>query len=84
MHLREIGEKMKACSCACARWSWGLDSLRTGVVLDASERPHHPSCKCAAGIIGCRGDVLSGSVPGHVMKRCAEHGAPSDLAQGAP
>ena len=76
MHLREIGERMKACACVCGGWSWGLNSLQAGIALDAEGRPHHPSCKCAAGVIGCRGDVVSGTVPGEVLRRCAAHGGP--------
>lgn len=73
-HLRDIGEAMRESACRCAGWSWGLDSLRTGVVRDADGKPHHPSCRCAGGIIGCRGDDLSGSLPGQVVRRCAVHG----------
>ena len=77
MHMREIFERMKASTCACAGWSWGPDSLKTGVVLDKDGKPHHPSCRCAVGVIGCRGDVdvLSGSVAGAVERRCSVHGA---------
>lgn len=75
MHLREIREQMKDCACACKRWPWGSNSLKTGAVLDAEGKPHHPSCRCAAGVIGCRGDVVSGALP-QVEKRCAVHGGP--------
>lgn len=75
-HLRDIGEQMRDCDCECGRWPWGLNSLQTGVTRDAAGKPHHPSCKCAAGVIGCRKDVVTGSLPGALERRCAEHGAP--------
>lgn len=55
--------------CECRGWAWGPSHLRRGALYDARGNLHHPSCKCPAGVIGCRGGTLPDFCSIHSTRR---------------
>lgn len=58
----------------CMNWAWAPSHLQAGFVVDAAGLKHHPACRCAAGVVGCRDDVVDRSAHEGVGITCLRHG----------